>query len=79
MKKMLKSVSVVMLLALALSLVPGHTFAQDVACESDVVVQADENERREKGHEEQRLKQQHDRTSRRRIGARRGRWFPRTR
>jgi hypothetical protein len=42
MKKLVKSVSIVMLLALALTLVPGHTFAQDVVCESDVVVQADD-------------------------------------
>jgi multiple sugar transport system substrate-binding protein len=42
MKKMLKSVSFVILLALAVALVPGHTFAQEVTCESDVVVQADD-------------------------------------
>jgi multiple sugar transport system substrate-binding protein len=42
MKKMLKSVSFVMLLALAFAFMPGHTFAQDVVCESDVVVQADD-------------------------------------
>jgi multiple sugar transport system substrate-binding protein len=43
MKNLVRVVSIVVLLALTVSLVPAHTFAQEeVVCESDVVVQADD-------------------------------------
>ena len=42
MKNLVRTVSIVVLLALTVSLVPAHTFAQEVVCESDVVVQADD-------------------------------------
>ncbi|MCB0153765.1 MAG: extracellular solute-binding protein [Anaerolineae bacterium] len=42
MKNFTKIVSIVVLLALTITLVPAPTFAQDTACESDVIVQADD-------------------------------------
>jgi LysM repeat protein len=43
MKRGIKVISVMLLLALVFSLMPGHTLAQEaVACDSDVVVQADD-------------------------------------
>lgn len=42
MKKVSKVVSILMVLAFMLTLIPTHALAQDVVCESDVVVQADD-------------------------------------
>ncbi|MCP4360685.1 MAG: hypothetical protein GY796_21970, partial [Chloroflexi bacterium] len=42
MKKIVNAVSMTLLLTLILSLTPTHTMAQDVVCDSDVVVQAED-------------------------------------
>ncbi len=42
MKKIVNAVSITLLLTLILSLTPTHTMAQDVVCDSDVVVQAED-------------------------------------